>query len=85
MNPDRIQKIHDRLTQALSPSQLEIIDDSHKHKNHIGAQNGAGHFTIHISSPKFTGKNPVQCHRLIYEALGEMMGPEIHALKIKIL
>ena len=80
----RIEAITNRL-QALEPTQLNIIDDGHKHVGHEGAKSGAGHFTIEIASKDFDGKNLVACHRLIYDALGNLIGPEIHAVAIKLL
>ncbi len=82
---DRIANIKTRLQAALTPSSLEITDDSHLHIGHPGAQSGAGHFTVEIASDYFTGKTRLQCHRLIYDALDDMMHTEIHALKIVII
>lgn len=81
----KITKLRERLTQALSPTHLEIIDESSKHIGHAGAASGGGHFAIEISSTLFEGKSLVECHRLIYQALGDMMSKEIHALRIKII
>ncbi len=84
MNPEqRIKTIQDQL-QALSPTRLEIIDQSQFHVGHAGASGGAGHFKLVISSPQFTSLSPVACHRLIYRALGHLMDQEIHALSIEI-
>ena len=66
---------------GLSPTELEIIDDGALHVGH-GAE--GGHYTVMIASPKFEGKNLIQCHRLVYQALGDMVGNEIHAVSIKI-
>ena len=41
------------------------------------------HFEAVVVSPKFTGKNRVQQHQLVYLALGERMRTEIHALSIR--
>ena len=82
---NRIEKIYTTLQRSLSPTKLEIIDDGHKHIGHPGAESGAGHFTVIISSPLFTDKSAIDCHRLIYQNLDELMGTEIHALKIKII
>lgn len=82
---DRIQTIRTRLTEAFAPTQLEIIDDSQKHIGHAGSQSGAGHFSVHIASPMFTEKSLVACHQMIYKALDGLIGPEIHALQIKII
>lgn len=80
----RIELIRSRLTAALAPRQLEIIDDSHKHAGHEGARHG-GHFTVHIVADAFRGKAPLQRHRLVYDALGDAMQTEIHALSIRAL
>ena len=70
------------LNEALTPSELELIDESHLHVGHAGAKSGLGHFAVSISSPAFAGKNPLQRHRLIYDALGSMMQTDIHALRV---
>lgn len=79
---NRVEAIRTKLTDALEPQQLEIIDDSHKHAGHASA-GGAGHFTVHVISPAFAGKSLIERHRLVYAALGELMHTEIHALSIK--
>lgn len=84
-NEQRLQLMRERLEQNLAPSYLEIIDDSAQHIGHAGAQHGAGHYTIRISSPQFSSKTLIQCHRLIYSALGNLMDHEIHALRIEIV
>jgi BolA protein len=86
MNPDeRLQEIRKRLTAALAPEQLEVVNESQHHVGHAGASTGMGHFALTIQSPKFEGKSLVQQHRLIYEALGGLMETDIHALRITIL
>ena len=79
---DRPAVIRDRLTQAFAPQSLEIVDDSHKHAGHASAR-GGGHFNVHIVSTAFAGKNLVQRHRMVYEAMGDLMQHEVHALSIK--
>ncbi len=81
----RIQTMRERLTTQLEPSHLEIIDDSAHHVGHAGAQGGAGHYTLIISSNQFAGKMPIACHRLVYAAIGDLMDKEIHALRISIV
>ena len=78
---DRVALIQERLSQALSPTELRIGDDSWRHAGHAGARDG-GHFSVRIVSPAFAGKRLVERHRLIYAALGEAMKTEIHALQI---
>jgi len=78
----RAELIRERLTAAFSPETLDIIDDSHKHAGHASAK-GGGHFAVHIVSPAFAGKSLVQRHRMVYEAMGDLMQHEVHALTIK--
>jgi len=80
-----MQIIQQRLEQAFSPSQLEVIDDSEKHKGHVGSQGGAGHYTVMIGASCFLGKSRVMIHREIYAVLADMIPHEIHALRIQIV
>lgn len=82
---DRIDMIREKLTATFSPTQLDIIDESHLHAGHPGARSGGGHFVATIVSSEFAGKNMLARHRMVYDALGEMMNTEIHALSIKAL
>lgn len=76
--------IRSKLEQALQPQLLEIIDHSAAHAGHYGNQ-GGGHYNVTIVSSQFEGKSLVQRHQLIYQALGDMMKNEIHALGINAL
>ncbi|QNN21475.1 BolA family transcriptional regulator [Planctomycetales bacterium ZRK34] len=79
--PEKIQRL---LTEALTPTHLVIEDQSHLHAGHAGArESGGGHFAIEIKSPAFEGKTALQRHRMVYDALAEMMPREIHALSIR--
>ncbi len=75
------ETIRARLTSALAPAQLEIRDDSALHAGHAGAREG-GHFHVTIHSAQFAGLAPLARHRLVYAALGDLMGGGIHALSI---
>jgi len=76
--------------QALSPSLIEVSDDSADHAGHAGARDHAErtgaiegtHFELTIVSAAFAGKSLVARHRMIYELLAELMQSHIHALKI---
>lgn len=68
---------------ALAPESLDIADDSAQHAGHAGARSGGGHYELTIVSPLFAGKPSVARHRMIYDALGDMMHKQIHALSIK--
>ena len=67
---------------ALEPSRLDIIDESHLHAGHAGARDGGGHFRMTIVSPRFAGKRTMERHRLVYDAAGDLMKRQIHALSI---
>jgi BolA protein len=83
MSADRIAMIRERLTRELQPVALEIIDESAKHAGHAGAASGGGHYIVTIVSPVFENKTLIQRHRLVYDAVGDMMHSEIHALSIQ--
>jgi len=73
-----------RLNSALSPSRIELTDDSEQHRGH-GGYNPAGesHFSLRVESAAFAGKNRVQRQRMIYAALGDLMESRVHALSIR--
>jgi len=79
----RIEIIRSKLQAALDPVILDITDDSHLHVGHAGAQDGAGHFTVNIVAETFKDMSTIARHRLIYDALAELMPDQIHALSIK--
>jgi len=79
----RIDMIREKLTTALSPESLEVIDRSHEHAGHEGAKSGGGHFDVIIIAAVFNDMGTVQRHRAIYDALGDAMKTEIHALSIR--
>ena len=78
---DRIQRMTERLA-SLSPLELVIEDDGHRHVGHAGAADDHGHFKLRMVSEAFRGKLPLARHRAIYAALGDMMQTDIHALSI---
>ena len=84
MNNEAIQRvtlIKDRLTHQLTPSHLEVIDESQQHAGHTKSNQG-GHFIVTIVSTQFSGKTLIQRHRMVYDAVGELMNTAIHALSI---
>ena len=80
MSEKRIKMISDRLM-ALNPKDLDIIDEGHLHIGHEGAKKG-GHFKVIVISDQFKNKTLLERHRLVYNAVGELMETEIHALSI---
>lgn len=85
MNPEqRIKIMTERLAQAFTPSHLTIQDDSALHRGHVGAQGGAGHYTVYIVAECFINQSPVDVHRQIYAVFADLIPDEIHALSIKL-
>lgn len=81
----RVERIRSRIETALSPSVLELGDDSALHAGHPGAASGGGHYRVKIVSNRFEGLKLVMRHRLVYDAVHDMMHSEIHALAITAL
>lgn len=72
-----------RLLQALEPLHLEVINNSHLHRGHEGAKAGGGHFAVRIVSARFEGMNAIKRHRLVYQAVDQLLqSGAIHALEI---
>lgn len=71
---------------ALQPLRMELRDESDQHIGHAGARpSGGSHWQLTIVSEAFRGKNAVARHRMVYEALGDLMERDIHALRIEAL
>ena len=83
MSEQRVQRIQKLLEAALAPERLVVIDESHLHVGHAGARDGRGHFRIRIECSRFSGKSRLARHRMVYDALGDMMETDIHALSIE--
>jgi BolA family transcriptional regulator, general stress-responsive regulator len=75
-------EIRNRLA-ALDPVEIELADESEKHRGHAGYQPGGNtHWRLSIVSPRFAGQPVVARHRMVYQALGNLMQNPIHALAI---
>ena len=69
---------------SLAPLALELQDESAQHAGHAGSRpSGGSHWRLAIVSEAFRGKSAVARHRMVYEALGDLMKRDIHALKIE--
>ncbi|MFN3842198.1 MAG: BolA family protein [Rehaibacterium terrae] len=79
----RVALIRAAIETALAPVALEVVDESHLHAGHEGARDGRGHFAVHVVSAAFAGLRPLARHRLVFEAVGELMRTDIHALSIR--
>jgi BolA protein len=77
-------EITKRLTEALSPTHLQVIDDSEKHRGHAGHdERGESHFTVEIVASAFAGMNRLQRQRAVNAALADLLAERVHALAIK--
>lgn len=85
MTTARVAAIEQRLREVFAPEALEISDDSAAHAGHAGAREGKGHFSVAIVAGAFAGKPLLVRHRLVYEALDELMKTDIHALSLRAL
>ncbi|MDF3414102.1 BolA family transcriptional regulator [Sulfitobacter sp. M57] len=79
----KTQEIEARLQAALSPRELDVVDDSESHRGHAGFQEGGeSHFNVRIRSEAFNGMSRIARHRAVHGAIGpELMG-RIHALAL---
>lgn len=78
-----LTKIKNKLTD-LSPTLIEIEDQTHRHKGHKQAGTGA-HLILTVIAPSFSGLSPLQRQRVVFEKLGELLQGPIHALSIRAL
>lgn len=69
---------------ALQPETLELEDESERHRGHAGYAPGGGtHWRLTIVARAFAGQSTLARHRMVYQALGELMQNPIHALAIQ--
>lgn len=72
-----------RLRDAFAPEELSLRDDSARHAGHPGATSGGGHFVVRIVSARFEGLSLLERHRRVNEAVADLYGARIHALKLE--
>lgn len=84
MNVERVNLIRMRLEKALSPTYLQVIDESDQHIGHAGHQGGGRHFAIVIKADSLTGLTRVAAHQKIYALFSDLMPDAIHALRITV-
>ena len=69
---------------SLNPLAIEVEDESAQHAGHAGSRpSGGSHWRLAIVSEAFRGQSAVARHRMVYEALGDLMKRDIHALRIE--
>jgi BolA protein len=78
------REIAQRLTAALSPLALNVLNDSEKHRGHGGYDgSGESHFTVEVVAEAFAGMSRLERQRAVNAALGDLLQERIHALAIK--
>ncbi len=80
---DRVAAITECIERSFDTDQLLVKDQSHLHAGHAGAASGMGHFAVTVVSSAFAGLSTIKRHRMIYDAVGELMKTDIHALSIE--
>jgi BolA protein len=86
MAPDqRIARMKALLAASLAPAACDVEDESSLHAGHAGAASGGGHYRLRLVSSRFEGQPRIARHRLVYDALHDMMQNDIHALAITAL
>ena len=85
MSATRVERIRAALQECFAPTRLEVGDDSALYAGHAGAREGGGHYRVFIVAEAFQGCSRVLRQRMIYDAVGDMMHKDIHALAIRAL
>ena len=76
-------EIRERLEQAFTPRELEVVDDSESHRGHGGyREGGESHFNVLIRTERFEGMSRIARHRAVHDALGRDLMSRIHALAL---
>lgn len=80
------EEIEEILNKEFNPTRLRIMNNSHLHKGHAG-DDGSGntHFSVEITTTVFKKYSRLECHRMVYKALSDIVNTRIHALEVKIL
>jgi BolA family transcriptional regulator, general stress-responsive regulator len=78
--------IEKKLTEALAPVSLRVIDESHHHAGHAHAgdkrHGNESHFRVEVVSAVFAGKNRVDRHRMVNALLAQELAEGLHALAV---
>jgi BolA protein len=78
--------IIDKLSARFTPTHLEVIDESNRHRGHAGwREAGETHFRVRIATRQFDGKTRLAQHRAVMEALGAELKAGVHALAVEIV
>ncbi|MBO6717351.1 MAG: BolA family transcriptional regulator [Rhizobiaceae bacterium] len=86
---DAIEK---KLTEALKPERLAVVNESHLHAGHHHVESGhhatfdgsgETHFRVRVVSPMFEGMSRIERHRKVNELLADELAAGVHALAIE--
>lgn len=76
-------QIEQALRTALGPqAEFDVINESHLHAGHAGAGEGS-HWRVRLRDPRLAGLSRLARHRLVYDALADVIPQGIHALAIE--
>lgn len=79
----KAEQITQRLTDTFSPTEIEVRDDSERHRGHAGYQEGGeSHYHVRLRSASFEGQSRIARHRAVHAALGADLVASIHALSL---
>jgi len=81
---DTAERLRARLRDALEPARIEVEDESAAHAGHPGARAGGGHYRVYLVSDRFAGLSRLARHRLVYDALRDLMQRDVHALSLSL-
>jgi len=77
-------EIETRLTRAFQPTELQVVNESHRHAGHAGDDgSGASHFAVRIRAGAFAPMSRVARHRAVHAALGDL-NQRVHAIALDI-
>jgi stress-induced morphogen len=78
--------IREKLRHAFAPTELEVVNDSHRHAGHGGSpQTGESHFSVVVVSNAFSGRSRLERHRMVNAALADELAASVHALTMTAL
>ena len=80
-----IEEIRERLETAFAPEQLEVVNESDRHRGHAGDDgSGESHFHVTIRAEALRPLGRLERHRAIHAALGRELVARIHALGLTV-
>jgi len=76
------EKIYEIIMKKLRPVVFNIVNNSHKHKNHLLKNESQSHFFLNIVSDVFRNQSMVQRHKLVYKLLSDVLSTKVHSLQM---